>query len=98
MIIYPIQLITKTTIQPANCIHKGCLYPFMILLFVAAINMIERAIGNINPLIAPANNNNSVGLPIKTNIQVVKTIKKEIHNLSCFANIGWKVLKNETEV
>src|SRR5688572_12470659 len=34
---YPIQLITRTTIQPADCIHKGCLYPFMILLFVAAI-------------------------------------------------------------
>ena len=88
IITYPIQLITRTTIQPANCIHKGCLYPFMILLFVAAINMIERAIGNINPLIAPANNNNSVGLPIKTNMQVVKIIKTEIHIRSYFANIG----------
>ena len=85
---YPIQLITRTTNQPANCIHKGCLYPFMILLFVAAINMIERATGNINPLMAPANNNNSVGLPIKTNIAVVKMIKTEIHNRSCFASIG----------
>jgi hypothetical protein len=70
----------------------------MILLFVAAINIIERAMGNISPLIAPANNNNSFGLPVSTNMQVVKMIKAEMQLRSFFANTGWKVLKKETEV
>src|SRR5688572_250751 len=70
----------------------------MILFFVAAIKIIARATGNINPLIAPASINNKVGRPTNTKTQVVKVIKTDIHHRSCLASQGWKVLKNETDV
>jgi len=70
----------------------------MIMGFVAAKRMMANAMGSIKPLMAPANNSNCFGFPMKTNMQVVSTIKIEMHRRSYFINAEWKVLKKETEV
>ena len=57
-------------------------------MLVDAIKIMANAMGKINPLAIPENNNNCRGLPMKTNMQVDKMMKIEMHNLSYLMNTG----------
>jgi len=58
----------------------------MIFVCVEARRIIANAMGSIKPFIAPAKSNNCFGLPRATNMQVVTTIKIEMHRRSYFIN------------
>ena len=73
---------TATTSQPAISIHKGYLNCLSIGNLLPAINMMDKANGKINPFTKPANNNNSLGLPVITKMDVEIMIKQLIINLS----------------
>ena len=57
-----------------------------------------NAMGKIKPLAMPANNNNCLGFPMKTKMQVERIMNIEMQSLSYLMNNGWNFLKKETEV